>query len=410
MFLTIDYNVSNQENITTCGTYTWNGSTYSQSGTYYDSSLTSNGCDSISILNLTISPSTSGQENITTCNSFLWNGLNYSQTGNYIDTLQTSLGCDSIVTLNLIINNSIVVNDSATVCNDYFWNGNNYSNSGLFTDTLTTSSGCDSIVSLYLTILENFIFEDSVSACGSYLWNGTNIDSSGIYTDTLQSINGCDSINILYLSINNNIGAPLTLELILDDYCLETYWTVKDSQDSIWYNEGPYNCNPSGGGSQANSTIIKDIYLDESECYTFELNDYYGDGLGGALWGGSDGSWTLKDLNNIIISQGQGDFGYSINQSFYVNQSIASSISTIENKNGQIYVFPNPFKNTTSVEIKNTKGPFILEIFDISGRVIKTFYSNYNKFEINDMNTNIGIYWLRVKNKSNLKPIKLVVE
>ena len=130
----------------------------------------------------------------------------------------------------------------------------------------------------------------------------------------------------------------MTLELILDDYCLETYWTVKDSQDSIWYNEGPYNCNPSGGGSQANSTIIKDIYLDESECYTFELNDYYGDGLGGALWGGSDGSWTLKDLNNIIISQGQGDFGYSINQSFYVTQSIASSISTIENKNGQIYM------------------------------------------------------------------------
>ena len=410
LFLTIDYNVSNQENITTCGTYTWNGSTYSQSGTYYDSSLTSNGCDSISILNLTISPSPSGQENITTCNSFLWNGLNYSQTGNYIDTLQTSLGCDSIVTLNLIINNSIVVNDSATVCNDYFWNGNNYSNSGLFTDTLTTSLGCDSIVSLHLTILENFIFEDSVSACGSYLWNGTLIDSSGLYTDTLQSINGCDSINILYLSINNNIGAPLTLELILDDYCLETYWTVKDSQDSIWYNEGPYNCNPSGGGSQANSTIIKDIYLDESECYTFELNDYYGDGLGGALWGGSDGSWTLKDLNNIIISQGQGDFGYSINQSFYVTQSIASSISTIENKNGQIYVFPNPFKNTTSIEIKNTKGPFILEIFDIGGRIIKTFNSNYNKFEINDMNTNIGIYWLRVKNKSNLKPIKLVVE
>ena len=410
LFLTIDYNVSNQENITTCGTYTWNGSTYSQSGTYYDSSLTSNGCDSISILNLTISPSAFGQENITTCNSFLWNGLNYSQTGNYIDTLQTSLGCDSVVTLNLIINNSIVVNDSATVCNDYFWNGNNYSNSGLFTDTLTTSLGCDSIVYLQLTILENFIFEDSVSACGSYLWNGTLIDSSGIYTDTLQSINGCDSINILYLSINNNIGAPLTLELILDDYCLETYWTVKDSQDSIWYNEGPYNCNPSGGGSQANSTIIKDIYLDESECYTFELNDYYGDGLGGALWGGSDGSWTLKDLNNIIISQGQGDFGYSINQSFYVTQSIASSISTIENKNGQIYVFPNPFKNTTSIEIKNTKGPFILEIFDISGRIIKTFYSNYNKFEINDMNTNIGIYWLRVKNKSNLKPIKLVVE
>ena len=410
LFLTVNYSASIIENITTCDSYNWNGNSYSQSGTYYDSLQTSNGCDSLSVLNLIINPSVFGQENITTCNSFLWNGVIYSQTGNYNDTLQTSLGCDSIVTLNLIINNSLFVNDSATACNNFFWNGNNYLNSGLYTDTLSTSLGCDSIVSLHLTILENFILEDSVSACGSYLWGGVLIDSSGSYTDTLQSVNGCDSINILYLNINDNIGAPLTLELLLDDYCLETYWTVKDSQDSIWYNEGPYNCNPTGGGSQANTTIIKDIYLDESECYTFELNDYYGDGLGGSLWGGSDGSWTLKDFNNVIISQGQGDFGYSINQRFYVTQSIASSINNIENSNGQIYIFPNPFKNSTSVEIKNTRGPFNLEIFDISGRIIKTFNSNSNKFEINNINASSGIYWLRIKNKSNFKPIKLVIE
>ena len=410
LFLTVNSSTTIIENITTCDSYNWNGNSYSQSGTYYDSLQTSNGCDSLSVLNLIINPSVFGQENITTCNSFLWNGVIYSQTGNYNDTLQTSLGCDSIVTLNLIINNSLFVNDSATACNNFFWNGNNYLNSGLYTDTLSTSLGCDSIVSLHLTILENFILEDSVSACGSYLWGGVLIDSSGSYTDTLQSVNGCDSINILYLNINDNIGAPLTLELLLDDYCLETYWTVKDSQDSIWYNEGPYNCNPTGGGSQANTTIIKDIYLDESECYTFELNDYYGDGLGGSLWGGSDGSWTLKDFNNVIISQGQGDFGYSINQRFYVTQSIASSINNIENSNGQIYIFPNPFKNSTSVEIKNTRGPFNLEIFDISGRIIKTFNSNSNKFEINNMNASSGIYWLRIKNKSNFKPIKLVIE
>ena len=410
LFLTVNSSTTIIENITTCDSYNWNGNSYSQSGTYYDSLQTSNGCDSLSLLNLIINPSVFGQENITTCNSFLWNGVIYSQTGNYNDTLQTSLGCDSIVTLNLIINNSLFVNDSATACNNFFWNGNNYLNSGLYTDTLSTSLGCDSIVSLHLTILENFILEDSVSACGSYLWGGVLIDSSGSYTDTLQSVNGCDSINILYLNINDNIGAPLTLELLLDDYCLETYWTVKDSQDSIWYNEGPYNCNPTGGGSQANTTIIKDIYLDESECYTFELNDYYGDGLGGSLWGGSDGSWTLKDFNNVIISQGQGDFGYSINQRFYVTQSIASSINNIENSNGQIFIFPNPFKNSTSVEIKNTRGPFNLEIFDISGRIIKTFNSNSNKFEINNINASSGIYWLRIKNKSNFKPIKLVIE
>jgi hypothetical protein len=340
----------------------------------------------------------------------LWNGVTYSQTGTYNDTLQTFLGCDSIINLNLTINNSSFHYDTANVCDNYNWNGNNYNQSGTYTDTLQTFLGCDSIVSLQLTILENYITEDSISACGSYIWNGITIDTSGFYSDTLQSVNGCDSVNVLYLTVNDSTGAPLTLELLLDDYCLETYWTVKDSQDSIWYNEGPYNCNPAGGGIQANTTIVKDIYLVENDCYTFELSDYYGDGLGGSFWGGTDGSWTLKDLNNVIVSQGQGNFGYSTSQSFYVTQSLPSSINTIENNNGQIYVFPNPFKNSTIVKIENVKGPFNLEIFDISGRVIKTFYSINNEFEINNINATSGIYWLRDKNKSNIKPIKLVIE
>ena len=46
----------------------------------------------------------------------------------------------------------------------------------------------------------------------------------------------------------------------------------------------------------------------------------------------------------------------------------------------------------------------------MSGRIMKTFNSNSNKFEINNINASSGIYWLRIKNKSNFKPIKLVIE
>ena len=35
------------------------------------------------------------------------------------------------------------------------------------------------------------------------------------------------------------MGSPVTLQLLLDDYCRETRWTMKDSQDSIWYAGGP---------------------------------------------------------------------------------------------------------------------------------------------------------------------------
>jgi hypothetical protein len=362
------------------------------------------------VLNLIIDSAVVSQVNATGCDSYFWNNSTYSTSGTYVDTLSTNAGCDSIVTLNLTINNSFYSLDTISSCNNYSWNGNTYSQNGTYLDTLQTTSGCDSIASLQLTILESYIIEDSVSACGSYLWNGVLINSSGTYTDSLQSIAGCDSINILYLDVNDNTAAPLTLELLLDDYCLETFWTVKDSQDSIWYSEGPYDCNPSGGGNQANTTIIKDIYLEENECYTFELNDVYGDGLSASLWNGTDGNWTLQDLNGNIVSQGQGDFGFITTNSFYVSQSTPSFINEENSSQLEVLVYPNPFSKTTTIKIINGKGPYLLELFDIRGRVVISLSSNQEEFQLDDINACSGIYWLKIKNQSNLKPIKLVIE
>jgi hypothetical protein len=191
---------------------------------------------------------------------------------------------------------------------------------------------------------------------------------------------------------------------------LETFWTVKDSQDSIWYSEGPYDCNPSGGGNQANTTIIKDIYLEENECYTFELNDVYGDGLSASLWNGTDGNWTLQDLNGNVISQGQGDFGFITANSFYVSQSTPSFINKESSSKLEVLVYPNPFSKTTTIRIINGKGPYLFELFDIRGRVVKSVYSNKEEFQLDAINACSGIYWLKIKNQSNFKPIKLVIE
>ena len=64
----------------------------------------SNGCDSIITFNLTINQGVSSNETATACGSFTWNGKTYTKSGDYIDTLKTSAGCDSIVTLNVTIN------------------------------------------------------------------------------------------------------------------------------------------------------------------------------------------------------------------------------------------------------------------------------------------------------------------
>ena len=142
-----------------------------------------------------------------------------------------------------------------------------------------------------------------VTSCNTYLWNGNQYSTTGVYIDTINNPIGCDSILILNLTLNDGITAPITLELLLDDYCVETFWIIKDSQDSLWNSGDNYDCNVSGGGPQANTSISKTILLDSNECYSFILGDRYGDGLGASFWGGIDGSWLIKDYNNIDVGR-----------------------------------------------------------------------------------------------------------
>ena len=90
-----------------CNSYTWvDGQTYTASTNTPTFTYTAaNGCDSIVTLNLTILNSTSDSVSATAYDSFTWNGTTYYQSGGYTYQTQNAVGCDSTVTLLLTINN-----------------------------------------------------------------------------------------------------------------------------------------------------------------------------------------------------------------------------------------------------------------------------------------------------------------
>ena len=63
--------------VTACDSYTWDGVTYTTSGTYSNIYTDVLGCDSVHTLNLTINSSSTGSSSVTACDSYIWDGVVY---------------------------------------------------------------------------------------------------------------------------------------------------------------------------------------------------------------------------------------------------------------------------------------------------------------------------------------------
>ncbi|REE00467.1 LamG domain-containing protein [Marinoscillum furvescens] len=186
-----------------CGDYLWNGNTYFETGTYYDTLTSSLGCDSVARLNLTIFPEPEHTHVVEACDSYTWKGTTYTASTNTPTwTGKTLYGCDSLVTLDLTIHHSVTYDTAITACDAYEWNASSYTSSGSYMQTLSSAAGCDSTVTVQLTILESSVSDTTAVACKSFDWYGNTYSASGEYNRIITNSAGCDSTITLHLTIN----------------------------------------------------------------------------------------------------------------------------------------------------------------------------------------------------------------
>ena len=280
--------------------YTWHGVEISQSGIYFDSLTTANGCDSIYSLNLvvydvqviesdpiflcdgetaewrnmilsqtgiyrdtvandaigsyeihqvsvTVYPTYLFEDTVTVCSSslpYIWNNLAINEAGTREIFLQTAeTYCDSIYRLTLYVSPSYQVTESVTLCENelpYEWRGQLLTESGNYQQTLTTVNGCDSIFSLNLTVSPSANTMLIDTACTNelpYLWRGHQLTSAGTYFDTIPNAFGCQDIFGLQLTISQSSDTT-----IQDVICAgETYtlngFNIPTDHPSILYEQ-----------------------------------------------------------------------------------------------------------------------------------------------------------------------------
>ena len=203
---------SMNDTVTVCDSYEWNGTVYTQSGTYTHDGTTAAGCDMLETLYLTVNASTTGIETVTACDSYEWHDSVYTASTDE-STYQTTnaAGCDSTVTLHLTVNAATASEESETACNYYTWHGETYTVSGDYIYTTQNAAGCDSTVTLHLTVNYGNLISIDSTVCDSIVWRGNVYTESGVYDFDLPSESGCFSIETLNLTVNYSSSAVETI-------------------------------------------------------------------------------------------------------------------------------------------------------------------------------------------------------
>ena len=268
---------------------------------------------------------------------------------------------------------------------------------GNFLSVMTLgASGDDQIIDMKIINNEFFL-------CGTFM---DQVDFNPSILDNPLISNGDEDVFVLKFGTANcspNATSPLYLSIDLDDQCQETTWELNANSGLTLYQGGPYDCDPNGGGNQANATIKDTFYLFAYECYEFIINDAGGNGL-------NNGSWELTDYNGNQIVQGNGNFGNQSIHSFFIENDISNTEEielSMENYNTG-YPYPNPGSENGTIYIPTYENDMKLKVFDFYGKLLLEKETALQNVELKGLKN--GIYFISITNqKKAIRNFKVIV-
>lgn len=456
IFLTKEIEVRtlvSEENVTSCDSYEWYGTTYTESGTYTHVVPAPGTCDSIFILNLEIGNSFSSEQNVTACNSYHWRGTTYTESGTYTDYVQTPGACDSTFVLNLTLGHDVQNDTTVVTCNAFTWHGTTYTESGDFTREFQTSLGCDSIVTLHLTIGHEQIHptETEVTCENSFTWHGHNYSQNGIYYDTITDAAGCDEIFVLDLTFFEGYSNSL-----IDTVCDRFPWP--SAPDGYLTESGHYRyegLTQGGCDSIVDLNLIVNYTPSPSEicpmdptliaphwvitATEFQINAYdlqVWDTNPDCIW--DSVTWSFEEPMQWLLEPfGEKDKHCRMYVLNYVDDTVwlkarvfngcdpegieqrywfVCSFYGIEETGSETIgfnVIPNPNNGQMKLVFDHFTGKVNVKVYDMTGCLIDNFQT-YNGFDTNELEYNLkgrgkGIYFFVATGKEGTVSKKVII-
>ena len=259
------------------------------------------------------------------------------------------------------------------------------------------NSGTDAINSLSVE------YSINNGSSETYSWSGSlgSLQSTSIELPSISySPSDTNSVNIILSGDENNENnsdvfyfdqsnsyetSTVTLDLVTDNYGSETTWEFTDSSGNIV---------AQGGGYSNNNTSSSEIEIPSAdECYTFTINDSYGDGIC-CQYG--TGSYSITDDSGNVIVSG-GEFSSTESNTFRVGGSLGLNSFMDEN----LKIFPNPSNGVFTIKTTLTNSSY--KIHNLIGQTIKSGFINNGENSIDIRNSIDGIYFITIESKNGEK-------
>ena len=211
-------------------------------------------------------------------------------------------------------------------------------------------------------------------------------DTNSINITISNDDNNQNNSNVFYFNQSNSYDTSIvTLNLVTDNYASETSWQLTDSFGNII----------ALNGSLSNaSTYTTEIEIPTSdECYTFTINDTYGDGICCAY---GVGSYSITDdSGNTIISGGE--FSSVDTSTFRVGETLGIN-SIFENN---LNIFPNPSNGIFTVKTSLNNSTY--KIYNLIGQHVKSGIINNGSNSIDLRNSIDGVYFMTIQTENGEK-------
>ncbi len=215
------------------------------------------------------------------------------------------------------------------------------------------------------------VFTDaSVGAAPGWSWSfpgGTPSTSTSASPQVVYSVAGSYTAT---LTMNNAFGTdeytttvPVTVlpnridvNITFDDYPGEVSWVITDEDGEDVYMSGPYT------SLGAESTIAEHVCLLEG-CYTFTINDLYGDGI---CCSTGEGSYSVSNPELGLIASG-GEYEYFESTEFCVSLHVGIPAVPAEE---HIDVRPLDADGSYQLSLAGSTAPLTLVVYDAVGRPV----------------------------------------